>query len=406
MEQFERQLSFAGLTINSDPSLRMQARPSTTGIAPGAGKPREDFGSSGFTQSPRKSKLNKTRPASTQSTIISINSSDDDGDIDFFDLTPEASRQRTAKVRTTTASGSRDITGGPAGVTYKGQVHEYHPDYLPKSKLPNFKKNKPANQTEGDGDNTSSRPDASNPKQKKPAPRNPPLVPKRTRQTANKEIPPASPPRSSQPSSSPPPKTRPCPRPRPIAKPPTRAIKRVDSSDSSDNPVGDRVDEDLIPSGAGESAKPVKKGPKKHVARLFPLLNNPSFQPDQPFRVVSNLSSPRSYRPSPEAASAPPYDLKGKDRALAVSDEDAEDPAGHVPQPFPLSTGFMNSTPKAPKRHPEDGTHSGESERKKFKESLSKWVRPCLPRYDETKLFQRTVPGWSSQCWGPKPRFM
>ena len=364
MEQVERRLSSTGLTINSDPSLRMQARPPRTGIAPGAGKPREDFGSSGFTQSPKKSKPSKTRPASTQSISISINSSEDDDNIDLFGPTPGTLRHGTVKTRTTTASGSRDIVEGPTGVTYKGQVHEYHPDYQPKKKLPNFKKNKSTNQIGDGGDDTSSRPDTPDqPQQSKPPPKNPHMIAERTRQIANKGTPPASPPRSSQPSSSPPPRLRPKPRPR------TRISKKTISSDDSDNPVGDRVEE-LVPSGMRERPQPAKKRPAKYIQKVFPLINNPCFKPDQPLRVVSNLSPPRSRQSSPETSPIRSHGLKGKGKVLMVSDDDAE--TGHAPQPFPLSTSFMGSTPKASKRHPEDETHSGGSERKKLKESLSK----------------------------------
>ena len=361
MEQLQRQLSHTGLTINSDPSFRMQTRPPGTGIAPGAGKPREDFGSSGFKQSPRKSKLNKTRPASTQSTTISINSSEDEDDIDLFDLTPGTSRHSVAKIRTTTASGSRDISEGPSGVIYKGQVHQYHPGYLPKAKLPNFKKNKSVSRAEDSGDNTSSR--AETPDQpRKPPPKNPPLTPKRTRQKANKGIPPVSPPRSSQPSSPPPPKTR--QKRRIGSKPAPR--KRVDSSSLSDNPVGDRVEAGLVPSVTRESPQPVKK----HVPKVFPLLNDPSFHSDRPLRVVSNISPSRSRRSSIEASPVPSYGVKPNGSALVVLEDDSDDDTGCAPQPFPLSTTFMNSTPKASKRQPEDETHSGESERKRLKESL------------------------------------
>ena len=365
MEQVERQFSLTGLTIDSDPSLRMQARPPRTGIAPGAGKPREDFGSSGFTQSPRKSKPDKTRPASTQSIPISINSSEDDDDIDLFDYDSGTSRLRAAKVRTTTASGSRDISEGPAGVTYRGQVHPYHPGYLPKAKLPNFKKNKSKNQTEDGVDGASSRADTPD-RLQNPPPKNPPLTPKRTRQIANKGIPPVSPPRSSQPSSSPPPKPRPKPRPRP--KPVARILKRVDSSDDSNNPVGDRAEGELVPPGTGEDFQPVKK----HIPKAFPLLDDPSFYSDRPLRVVSNLSPSRSRRASPETPHIPSQDVKGKGKTLAFFADEAGDDASHAPQPFPLSTNFMHSTPKASKRQPEDETHGGGSERKKLKESLSK----------------------------------
>ena len=370
MEQIERRHSFTGLTIDSDPSLRMQTRPTGTGITPGAGKPREDFGSSGFKHSPRKSKLNKTRPASTQSTTISIGSSEDDDDIDLFDSAPGTSRLRTAKIRKTTASGSRDIVEKLPGVAYKGQVHEYHPDYLPKPKLPNFKKNKSTNQTEDGGDSTSSRADTPDrPQQPKVPSKNLPLIPKQTHQKTRTETPPPSPPRSSQPPSSPLPKSRPKPRPRPIKKPPTCIPEGADSFDISNDPVVDRGEEP-VPCETKGRPKPVKKQPTKYIPREFPLLKNPSFQSDQPLRVVSNLSPSRSRRSSPEISD----DVKAKDRVLTVSGDDTEDHAGQVPQPFPLSTGFMGSTPKASKRHPEDETHSGGSERKKLKESLPKWV--------------------------------
>lgn len=365
MERLERQLSFAGLTIDSDPSLRMQTRPTRTGIAPGAGKSREDFGSSGFKRSPQKSKVDKRRPASTQSTTILVQSSEDDDDIDLFD-----SPVRTVKIRTTTASGSKAIVKGSTGVTYKGQTHEYHPDYLPKPKLPSFKKNKSTNQAQDGGDDTSSRavtPDQ--PQRSKPPSKNLPLIPHQKRQATYKGNSPTPPPRSSQPSSSPPPEPRPKPpRPRPTVKASTLRI--VDSSDDSDNPVGDRVgEEEVVPSGTKEWPKPTKR---KYAAKAFPLLNDPSFQSDQPLQVVSNLSPSRSRRHSPEFSPVPSYDVRGKDKALAASDDDAEDRTGHAPQPFPLSTSFMNSTPKASKRYPEDETHSGGSERKRLKESLSK----------------------------------
>jgi len=367
MEQVERRLSLTGLTIDSDPSLRMQMRPVRTGIAPGAGKPREDLGLSGFSRSPQKHKLNKTSPASTQSTPISIHSSGDDDDIDLFD-----SRARTAKIRTTTASGSRVIEG-PTGVTYKGEVHEYHPEYLPKPKLPSFKKNKPTNHIGDGGDDTSSRADTPD----QPQQSSPPLeisseIPNQERQVIDKGDSPTPPPRSSQPSSTPPPTTRPKrPRPRPKVKPPRSILKRVDSSDNSDNPVGDPVEEEeVVPTGTKERPKATKKQPGKYAVMAFPLLNDPSFQSDQPLGVASNLSPCRSRRSSPEVPPVRSRNAKGGGRALAVSDDDTEDRT--APQPFPLSTSFMNSTPKASKRHPEDETHSGGSERKKLKESLSK----------------------------------
>lgn len=375
MEQVERRLSFTGLTINSDPSFRMQTRPSGTGIAPGAGKSREDFGSSGFKLSPRKSKLDKMRPASTQSIAIPINSSEDDDDIDLFDSPPGTSQPRKTKIRTTTASGSREIVEGSTGVTYKGQVHEYHPDYLPKQKLPNFKKNKSTNQT-GDGgdDHTSSRADTpEQPQQSNPPTKNPPLIQRQMRQTSDKEIPPTPPPRSSQPTSSPPPNTRPKrPRPRPITKTPVRILRRVDSSDDSDNPVRDPAEkEEFVQARTKERPKATKKQPVKQTQRKFPLLDDPAFQSDQPLRVVSNLSPSRSRRHSPEDSPFYSRDMKGTGKAHINSDDDTEDGTGHAPQPFPLSTSFMGSTPKGSKRHPEDETHSGGSERKKLKECLS-----------------------------------
>lgn len=366
MEQVERRLSLTGLTIDSDPSLRMQTRPARTGIAPGAGRPREDFGSSGFTRSPQKSRLDKTRPASTQSTAILIHSSEDDDDIDLFD-----SRARTAKIRTTTASGSRVIEG-TTGVTYKGEVHEYHPDYPPKPKLPSFKKNKPTNQTGDNGGDTSSRADTPDqPQRLNPPSENPPPIPNKKRQAADKSNSSTPPPRSSQPSSSSTPVTRPKHlRPRPKVKPPTRILKRVDSSDDNDKPIGDRVgEEEVVPTGTKERPKPTKKQPVKPMA--FPLLNDPTFQSAQPLGVASNLSPCRSRRSSPGVSPVCLHDAKGEGRALAVSDDDTEDRTSQAPQPFPLSTSFMNSTPKASKRHPEDETHSGGSERKKLKESLS-----------------------------------
>jgi hypothetical protein len=156
-----------------------------------------------------------------------------------------------------------------------------------------------------------------------------------------------------------------------MIKPPTRTLRRVDSSDDSDNPVGDGVDEEVVPTGTKEHPKPERQ-PAKYAPREFPLLNNPSFQSDRPLRVVSNLSTSHSRRSSPEASPVRSHDVKGKDKVVVVSDGDTEDRTGHAPQPFPLSTSFMNYTPKASKRHPEDETHSEGSERKKFKESLSK----------------------------------
>ena len=365
MEQVERRLSLTGLTIDSDPSLRMQARPSRTGIAPGAGRPREDFGSSGFTRSPQKSKFDKTRPASTQSTAILIHSSEDDDDDDLFD-----SRARTAKIRTTTASGSRAIEG-TTGVTYNGEVHEYHPDYLPKPKLPSFKKNKPTNQTGDGGGDTSSRADTPDqPQRFNPPSENPPPIPNKKRQAADKKNSPTPPPRSSQPSSTSPPTTRPK-RPRPKAKPPTRILRRVDSSGYSDKPVGDRAgEEEVVPTETKERPKPTKKQPGKPMA--FPLLNDPSFQSAQPLGVASDLSPWLSHGSTPGVSPVCLHDAKGEGGTLAVSDDDTEDRTSQALQPFPLSTSFMNSTPKTSKRHPEDETHSGGSERKKLKESLSK----------------------------------
>ena len=375
MEQVERRLSFTGLTINSDPSFRMQTRPSGTGIAPGAGKPREDFGSSGFKLSPRKSKLDKMRPTSTQSIAIPINFSEDDDDIDLIDLPPGTSQLRKAKVRTATASSSREVVEGSTGVTYKGQVHEYHPDFLPKPKLPSFKKNKSTNQIRDDGDDrTSSRADTpEQPQQSNPPPKDPPLIQRQMHQTVDKEIPPTPQPRSSQPGSSPPPNTRPKrPRPRPITKTSTRILRRVDSSDDSDNPVRDRAEEDeLVQARAKERPKATKKQLAKRIQRKFPLLDDPAFKSDQPLRLVSNLSSPRSRRSSPDDLHIHSCETKGTSKAPVISDDDMEDRTGQAPLPFPLSTSFMGSTPKASKRHPEDETHSGGSERKKLKESLS-----------------------------------
>lgn len=365
MEQVERRLSFSGLTIDSDLSFRMQTRPSGTGIAPGAGKHREDFGLSRFTLSPRKSKINKTRPASTQSTTILAGfSNDDDDDDDLFSSPPGTSRHRKVKIRTTTASGSKGIVEGSAGVMYQGKAHEYHPDYRPKPKLPKFKKNANTNQTNDSGDNTSSRADTPD----RPQESNPslPLISKQTRQKTNK-VP--TPPRSSQPSSPPSPKSRPK-RPRPTAK---CIFRRVDSSDDSNYPFGGRVgEEEVVKAVAKERPKPKRKQPVKYTQKKFPLLNDPSFCSDQPLRVVSNLSPARPRRSSSEASPVRSYDVKGKGKALTDSEDDAEDHASRAPQPFPLSTGFMESTPKASKRLPEDETHSGGSERKKFKECLPK----------------------------------
>lgn len=371
MEQVERQLSFSALTIDSDPSFRMQTRPSGTGIAPGAGKHRECFGSSGFTLSPRRSKINKARPASTQSTTFLADSSEDDHDIDLFSPSPEVSRPRKVRIRTTTASGSKSIVEGPAGVMYKGEVHEYHPDYLPKPKLPKFNKKNSTNQADGGRDIPSSRSGTSDqPQESNPPSKALPPISKHAHQKAH-ENPPPTPPRSSQPSCSPSPESRPKrPRPRPTAK---RILKRVESSDDRNNPFGNRTGEDgVVPTATKERPKPTKKHPEKYIQKEFPLLSDPSFHSDQPLQVVSNLSLTRSRRSSPEASPVRSHDVKGKGKALAASDDDTEDYTGHAPQPFPLSTGFMDSTPKASKRHPEDETHTGGSERKKFKESLSK----------------------------------
>ena len=353
MEQLERRLSFTGLTIDSDPSLRMQTRPSKTGIAPGAGKPREDFGLSGFKGSPRKSRIKNMRPASTQSTAILVNSSEDDDGIDLF-----GSQPRTAKIRTTTASGSKAIVEGPAVVTYKGQVHTYHPDYLPKSKLPDFKKNRSTSRTVDYGDliptraSTPDQPQRSNPPPKDSTPI--PNGPNGGRQIADKGKTPTPSPRSSLHSSSPPKPRSKRPRPRPTVKPSTRILRRVDSSDNNDGLVGDRVEEEEVAlTEKKERPKATRRPPaRKHAVRGHPLLNDPTFQS--------------------EPAPISPHDAKGRDKTLAVSDDDVEDRTGHAPQPFPLSTGFMNSTPKASKRHPEDETHSEGSERKKPKESLSR----------------------------------
>jgi hypothetical protein len=372
MEEVERQLSFTGLAIDSDPSLRMQTRPSRTGITPGAGKPREDFGLSGFKGSPRKSRIKNMRPASTQSTAVLVSSSGDDDDVDLF-----GSQPRTAKVRTTTAPGSKAIVEGPAVITYKGQVHTYHPDYLPKPKLPDFKKNKSKSRAV-DGDNIPTRADTpEKPQQSNPQPKGSTStpIPNGGRQTVDEGKPLTPPPRSSLPSPSPPPKTRPKrPRPRPTVKPLTRILRRVDSPEDNDGLVGDRVEEgEVVLTEKKERPKATKRPPvRKHAARAHPLLNDPTFQSDQPSRAVLNAVPPRSPRSSPEPSSILPHDTKGKGKVLAVSDDDIEDRTGHVPQPFPLSTGFMNSTPKASKRHPEDETHSEGSERKKLKESLSR----------------------------------
>jgi hypothetical protein len=369
MEQVERQLSFSGLTIFSDPSFRMQTRPSGTGIAPGAGKHREYFGSSGFTVTPRKSKTDKARPASTQSTSILVGSSEDDDDIDLFSSTPGSTRPKKFKIRTTTASGSKTIVEGPTGVTYQGKVHEYHPDYPPKQKLPKFNKKNSTNQTNDGRDIPASRTDTSDQPQKL---KGAPPISKQTRQKTNKG-PLLTPPRPSHPSPSPSPEIRlKRPRPRPTAK---RILKRVDSSDDSHDPLGGPVDEeDVVPVITKERPKPTKKQPEKYTQKKFPLLNDPSFHPDQPLQAVSKLPPTLSRRPSSETPHVRSHDVKGKGKALAVSEdeEEEEDHTGHAPQPFPLSTGFMNSTPKASKRHPEDQTHSGGSERKKLKESLPK----------------------------------
>lgn len=371
MEHVERQLSFSALTIDSDPSFRMQTRPSGTGIAPGAGKHRECFGSSGFTLSPRKSKINKARTTSTQPATIPVDSNEDDDDIGLFSSPPETSRPRGVKMRTTTVSASEGIVGGATGVLYNGKVHEYHPDYPPKQKLPKFNKKNSASQTNHDGDTTSSRADTPDqPQESSPPLKGLPPISKQTRQKTEKQ-PPPTPPRSSQPSSPPSPECRPKrPRPRPRAK---RMLKRVDSDDESDDPLGGRVcEEEVVPAVVKERPKPKKKQPTKYTQKEFPLLNDPSFHSDQPLRVVSNLSPTRSRRSSSETSPVQSHDTKDKGKALAASLDDMEDSAGHAPQPFPLSTSFMDSTPKASKRHPDDETHDGGSERKKFKESSSK----------------------------------
>ena len=371
MEQVERRLSFTGLTIDSDPSLRMQTRPSRTGIAPGAGKPREDFGLSGFMRSPQKSKSKNMRPASTQSTAVLVNSSEDDDDVDLF-----GSQPRTAKIRTTTASGSRAIVKGQTGVTYKGQVHTYHPDYLPKPKLPNFKKNKSTSRSGDDGDDIPARADTPDqPQQSNPPPNDSTPIPNGGHQTTDKGKSQTPPPHLSLPSSSPPPKTRPKrPRPRPTVKSSTRILRRVGSSDDNGVLVADRVEEEeVVSTEKKERPKATKRTPsRKHAVRAHPLLNDPTFQSDQPLRAAMNGIPSRSPRSSPELSPIRPHDTKGKDKALAVSDDEVEDCTGHAPQPFPLSTSFMISTPKASKRHPEDETHSEGSERKKFKETLSR----------------------------------
>ena len=370
MEQVERRLSFTGLTIDSDPSLRMQTRPSKTGIAPGAGKTREDFGLSGFKGSPRKSRIKNMRPASTQSTVVLVNSSGDDDDIDLF-----GSQPRTAKVRTTTASGSKAIVEGSAVVTYKGQVHTYHPDYLPKPKLPNFKKSRSTSRTVDDGDNIPTRDSTpSQPQQSNPPPKGSTPIPNGGCQIADRGKSPTPPLRSSQSSFSPPKTRSKRPRPRPTVKSPTRILRRVDSSDGNDGPVGDRVEEEeVVLTEKKERPKATKRPPAlKHAVRAHPLLNDPTFQSDQPLRAVLSVDPSHSPRSSPELSPIRPHDTKGKDKALVVSDDDVEDRTEHAPQPFPLSTSFMNSTPKASKRHPEDETHSEGSERKKLKESLSR----------------------------------
>jgi len=111
---------------------------------------------------------------------------------------------------------------------------------------------------------------------------------------------------------------------------------------------------------------------KKYIPKAFPLLDNPFFHSDRPLRVVSNLSPSRSRRSSPEAPPIPSHGLKGKGKTLVSFDNGADDDTSYAPQPFPLSTNFMNFTPKASKRQPEDETHSGGSERKRLKESLPK----------------------------------
>lgn len=368
MEQLERQLSFSALTIDSDPSFRMQTRPSGTGIAPGAGKHREYFGSSGFTLSPRKPKMNTARPASTQSTTILVGSSEDDDDMDLFSSPPGTTRHKKVRVRTTTASGSKAIVERPSGVMHNGKVLDYHPDFPPKPKLPKFNKNKSANQTNDGGDiASSSHPDADASDQ--PQKSNP--LSKQTHQTIGKG-PPRTPPRPSRPSPSPSPEIRPKrPRPRPTAR---RILKRVESSDDGNDPLGGRAGEEgVVPVVKKERPKPMRRQPEKYIPKKFPLLSDPSFHPDKPLQAVSNLSPARSRRCSSETPPVRPHDSEGKGKELAASeDDDEEDRTSQVPQPFPLSTGFMNSTPKASKRHPEDQTHSGGSERKKLKESLSK----------------------------------
>lgn len=370
MEQVERQLSFSALTIDSDPSFRMQTRPSGTGIVLGAGKPHECFESSRFTLSPRKSKTNKASSASTQSTAALVHPSEDDDDADLFSSPTGTSRPRKFKPRTTTASSSKEIADMTCGVTYKGKVHEYHPDYPPKPRLPRFKKNNSASKTNDGGDNPSSHVDTPDqPQEPNPPSKGLPPIPKQTRQRTNKE-PPPTPPRS-QPSCSPSPESRPRrPRPRPTAK---RILRRVDSSDDIINPVGGHAgEEEIVLAVTKQRPKPTKKQPQKCIQKQFPLLDDPTFRSDQPLRAVSNLSP----TPSPQSSSETPlvrsHEVKGKGKASVISEDDMEDDTGHAPQPFPLSTTFMGSTPKASKRHPEDETHSGGSERKKFKESLSK----------------------------------
>ena len=372
MEQLERRLSFSGLTINSDPSFRMQARPLGTGIAPGAGKHREDFGSSGFTRSPRKSKPNKTCPASTQSTTILVDSAEDDNNIDLF-APSEPSRHNKIRIRTTTASGSKEIVEGPAGVVYKGKVLGYHPQYPPKpSKLPKFKKNKSTTPDNDGGDNASLCADTPDQPQESDAPQEslPPVSTQIYRKREKKA--PTPPPHSSQPSPSSSPENVPRRLRRPTVKPPTRVLTRIYSSDDDDNPVEGRMEEEeAIPTVKKERPKPRKKHPEKYTQQKFPLLNDPTFHSDQPLRVVSNLSPSRSLRSTPEATPIPSHDVEGEDKVV-ISEEDSDGGTGHAPQPFPLSTNFMNSTPKASKRLPEDETHNGGSERKKLKETLSK----------------------------------
>jgi hypothetical protein len=152
-----------------------------------------------------------------------------------------------------------------------------------------------------------------------------PLIP--TRQATDKEIPPASPPRSSQPSSPPPESRQKRPRPRPTKRPPTRTVRRVDSFDDPGNPVGDHVEEEeVVPTETNGSPQPVKPQQTKRTQKEFPLLSDPSFQSGQPLRVVSNLSPSRSLRSSPDASPVRSHNVKGKGKPLAVSDDDTEGP--------------------------------------------------------------------------------